>query len=123
MPGGPRFLSEASVRAMTTDQTGHASGSHPSMKGYAADRPSVGYRFALQTERRLDWTGPSSFRTFGHGGKRLRARLRPSLRCGRRGDDEYASARAEPVIVDSSCPVGDCLRVFAGYGGAGWRRS
>jgi len=70
MPGGPRFLSEASVRTMTTDQTGYVPGSHPSMKGYAADvRIPWAIGFALQTERTPGlYSDLSSFRTFGHGG-------------------------------------------------------
>jgi CubicO group peptidase (beta-lactamase class C family) len=70
MPGGPRFLSEPSVRLMTTDQTGGVPGSHPSMKGYAAEAPipwAVG--FALQTERTPGlYSDLVSPRTFGHGG-------------------------------------------------------
>jgi len=70
MPAGPRFLSDASVRAMTTDQTGGVPGSHPSMKGYATDAQipwAIG--FALQTERTPGlYSDLSSFRTFGHGG-------------------------------------------------------
>ena len=70
MPGGPRFLSEASVRVMTSDQTGEVPGSHPSMKGYAADaRIPWAIGFALQTERTPGlYSDLSSFRTFGHGG-------------------------------------------------------
>jgi CubicO group peptidase (beta-lactamase class C family) len=70
MPGGPRFLSEPSVRAMTTDQTGGVPGSHPSMKGYATDVPvpwAIG--FALQTKRTPGlYCDLASFQTFGHGG-------------------------------------------------------
>jgi CubicO group peptidase (beta-lactamase class C family) len=70
MPGGPRFLSDASVRTMTTDQTGGVPGTHPSMKGFAADAPipwAVG--FALQTERLPGlYSDLGSPRTFGHGG-------------------------------------------------------
>ena len=70
MPGGPRFLSEGTVRAMTTDQTGGVGGTHPSMKGYAPDvRVPWGIGFALQTERVPGlYSDLSSFRTFGHGG-------------------------------------------------------
>jgi CubicO group peptidase (beta-lactamase class C family) len=70
MPHGPRFLSEPSVRAMTTDQTGGVPGDHPSMQGYAADvRVPWAIGFALQT-RQLPglYSDLSSFRTFGHGG-------------------------------------------------------
>ena len=70
MPGGPRFLSEGAVRAMTTDQTGRVPGIHPSMKGYAADvRVPWAIGFALQTERVPGlYSDLSSFQTFGHGG-------------------------------------------------------
>jgi CubicO group peptidase (beta-lactamase class C family) len=70
MPGGPRFLTEGSVRAMTTDRTGGVTGTHPSMKGYAPDvRVAWGIGFALQTERVPGlYSDLSSFRTFGHGG-------------------------------------------------------
>lgn len=70
MPGGPRFLSEASVRAMTNDQTGRVPGSHPSMKGYSADaRIPWAIGFALQTDRTPGlYSDLASFHTFGHGG-------------------------------------------------------
>jgi CubicO group peptidase (beta-lactamase class C family) len=70
MPGGPRFLSEGAVRAMTTDQTGGVPGSHPSMKGYAADaRIPWAIGFALQTERLPGlYSDLASPHTFGHGG-------------------------------------------------------
>ncbi len=69
-PGGPRIHSEATVRAMTTNQTGVVTGIHPTMKGYdeTASMP-WGLGFVLQTE----WVPAllcelASFRTFGHGG-------------------------------------------------------
>jgi CubicO group peptidase (beta-lactamase class C family) len=69
-PNGPRIHSEATVRAMTTNQTGVVTGIHPTMKGYdeTASMP-WGLGFALQTE----WVPAllcelASFRTFGHGG-------------------------------------------------------
>lgn len=69
-PSGPRIHSEATVRAMTTNQTGVVTGIHPTMKGYdeTASMP-WGLGFALQTE----WVPAllcelASFRTFGHGG-------------------------------------------------------
>ena len=69
-PGGPRIHSEATVRAMTTNQTGVVTGIHPTMKGYdeQASMP-WGLGFALQTE----WVPAllcelASFKTFGHGG-------------------------------------------------------
>ena len=70
VPGGPRFLSEASVRAMTTDHTGGVPGTHPSMKGFADDAHipwAIG--FALQTASVPGlYADLASFRTFGHGG-------------------------------------------------------
>lgn len=69
-PNGPRAHAEATVRAMTTDQTGVVTGIHPSMKGYDSTAPMPwGLGWALQTQ----WTPAlfcelSSFKTFGHGG-------------------------------------------------------
>lgn len=70
MPGGPRFLSAAAVRVMTTDQTGGVPGTHPSMKGYAADvRVPWAVGFALQTGSLPGlYSDLASPRTFGHGG-------------------------------------------------------
>ncbi len=70
MPRGPRFLSEGSVRAMTTDQTGGVPGVHPSMQGYAADlRVPWAIGFALQTAHLPGlYSDLGSPRTFGHGG-------------------------------------------------------
>jgi CubicO group peptidase (beta-lactamase class C family) len=70
MPGGARFLSEAAVRTMTTDQTGGVPGTHPSMKGYARDvHIPWGLGFALQTAAVPSlYSDLASFRTFGHGG-------------------------------------------------------
>jgi CubicO group peptidase (beta-lactamase class C family) len=70
MAGGPRCLSEAAVRTMTTDQTGGVPGFHPSMQGYATDlRVPWAAGFALQTERLPGlYSDLSSPRTFGHGG-------------------------------------------------------
>ncbi len=69
-PGGPRVHNEATVNAMTTNQTGVVTGIHPTMKGYdeTASLP-WGLGFALQTE----WVPAllcelASFKTFGHGG-------------------------------------------------------
>jgi len=39
MPGGPRIHSEATVRAMTSDQTGGVPGTHPAMQGNGARVP------------------------------------------------------------------------------------
>jgi CubicO group peptidase (beta-lactamase class C family) len=68
--GGPRIHNEATVKAMTRNQTGVVTGIHPTMKGYdeTASMP-WGLGFALQTK----WTPAlfcelSSFKTFGHGG-------------------------------------------------------
>lgn len=69
-PNGPRVHSSATVRAMTTNQTGVVTGIHPSMKGYDSTAPMPwGLGWALQTK----WTPAlfcelSSFKTFGHGG-------------------------------------------------------
>jgi CubicO group peptidase (beta-lactamase class C family) len=70
MPGGPRFLSDASVRAMTTDQTGGVPGTHPSMKGFAGDvKVPWAIGFALQTDRLPGlYSDLASSKTFGHGG-------------------------------------------------------
>jgi CubicO group peptidase (beta-lactamase class C family) len=70
MPGGQRVLSDASVRVMTTDQTGGVPGTHPSMQGYALDvRIPWAIGFALQTGRVPGlYSDLSSFQTFGHGG-------------------------------------------------------
>jgi CubicO group peptidase (beta-lactamase class C family) len=69
-PGGPRIHSEATIKAMTQNQTGVVTGIHPTMKGYdeQASMP-WGLGFALQTE----WVPAllcelASFKTFGHGG-------------------------------------------------------
>ncbi len=69
MPGGPRFLSDATVRSMTTDQTGGVPGIHPSMKGFAADvRIPWAIGFALQTAQVPGlYADLASFQTFGHG--------------------------------------------------------
>lgn len=69
-PGGGRLLSEASVRAMTTDQTGGVPGIHPSMQGYAADAfIPWGIGFARQNAQvPCLWSDLASHNTFGHGG-------------------------------------------------------
>jgi CubicO group peptidase (beta-lactamase class C family) len=69
-PSGPQLLSAASVRAMTTDQTGVVPGQHPSMNGYAADlRVPWGIGFALQTDCvPCLFSDLASFRAFGHNG-------------------------------------------------------
>jgi CubicO group peptidase (beta-lactamase class C family) len=70
MPGMPHVLSQGSIRAMTTDQTGGVTGVHPSMQGYASGvRIPWAIGFALQT-RDLPglYSDLSSPVTFGHGG-------------------------------------------------------
>jgi len=69
-PGGSPVFSRVCVRAMTTDQTGGVPGTHPSMKGYAADvHIPWGIGFALQTRQVPSlYCDLASFRTFGHGG-------------------------------------------------------
>jgi len=70
MPGGPRFLSDGTVHAMTVDQTGGVPGVHPSMKGYAADvHIPWGFGFAVQSAQvPCLYSDLASFETFGHGG-------------------------------------------------------
>ena len=69
-PGGPRVLSEATVRAMTSLQTGGAPGEHPLLDGFAAgSRIPWGFGFALQTdEAPAVFAELASFATFGHPG-------------------------------------------------------
>ena len=69
-PGGPRVLSEATVRAMTSIQTGGAPGEHPLLDGFPADaRIPWGFGFALQTEDApAVFSELASFSTFGHPG-------------------------------------------------------
>jgi CubicO group peptidase (beta-lactamase class C family) len=69
-PGGPRILSEAGVRTMTTNQTGDVPGQPPLLRGYSADLHmpwAIG--FALQTERVPSlYCDLASSRSFAHGG-------------------------------------------------------
>ena len=69
-PGGPRVLSEATVRAMTSLQTGGAPGEHPLIDGFPTNaRIPWGLGFALQTEEApAVFADLASFRTFGHPG-------------------------------------------------------
>lgn len=69
-PGGPRILSAASVRAMTTNQTGHVPGQPPLLRGYAADvHMPWAIGFALQTEQVPSlYCDLASFNSFAHGG-------------------------------------------------------
>ena len=68
--GGPRILSEAAVRTMTTNQTGNVPGQPPLLRGYAADLHmpwAIG--FALQTEQVPSlYCDLASSRSFAHGG-------------------------------------------------------
>jgi len=69
-PGGPRILSVAAVRAMTTNQTGHVPGQPPLLRGYAADvHMPWAIGFALQTEQVPSlYCDLASFHSFAHGG-------------------------------------------------------
>lgn len=69
-PGGPRILSEAGVRTMTTNQTSDVPGQPPLLRGYAADlRMPWAIGFALQTERVPSlYCDLASSRSFAHGG-------------------------------------------------------
>lgn len=69
-PGGPRVLSEPTVRAMTSLQTGGAPGEHPLLDGFASEaRIPWGFGFALQTEDApAVFSELASFSTFGHPG-------------------------------------------------------
>lgn len=69
-PGGPRVLTEATVRAMTSPQTGGAPGEHPLLDGFPRDaRIPWGFGFALQTEEApAVFSELASFSTFGHPG-------------------------------------------------------
>ena len=69
-PGGPRVLSEATVRAMTSLQTGGAPGQHPLLDGFP-DTAAIpwGFGFCLQTEASpAVFAELASFSTFGHPG-------------------------------------------------------
>jgi CubicO group peptidase (beta-lactamase class C family) len=69
-PRGPRVLSEATVRAMTSLQTGGAPGQHPLIDGFPEHaRIPWGFGFALQTtDAPAVFAELASFRTFGHPG-------------------------------------------------------
>jgi serine-type D-Ala-D-Ala carboxypeptidase len=70
-PGGPRVLKEATVRAMTVNQTGFSQfGSFPGASGYEKEGPRPwGYGFALQTPATPGlFSNVASFSAFGHGG-------------------------------------------------------
>jgi CubicO group peptidase (beta-lactamase class C family) len=69
-PGGPRTLSDATVRGMTQIQTAGAPGEHPLLDGFSADaRAPWGFGFCLQTEAApAVFSELASFSTFGHPG-------------------------------------------------------
>jgi CubicO group peptidase (beta-lactamase class C family) len=68
--GGPRLLSGATLRAMTTDQGGFAVGEHVALKGLPPDTViPFGFGFMLQTPRTPALVSDlASMRAFGHGG-------------------------------------------------------
>jgi beta-lactamase class C len=69
-PGGPRVLSEATVRAMTSDQTGGVPGTYLLLDGFPEDtRYPWGFGFCLQTAANPGvFSELASFQTFGHPG-------------------------------------------------------
>jgi CubicO group peptidase (beta-lactamase class C family) len=69
-PGGPRVLSEATVRAMTSLQTANAPGEHPLLDGFPRNAAIPwGFGFCLQTEAApAVFSELASFATFGHPG-------------------------------------------------------
>lgn len=69
-PGGPRVLSEATVRAMTSDQTGGVPGTYLLLDGFPEDtRYPWGFGFCLQREANpAVFSELASFETFGHPG-------------------------------------------------------
>lgn len=69
-PGGPRVLSEATVRAMTTSQTGGVPGAYLLLDGFPEDtRYPWGFGFCLQRpETPAVFSELASFETFGHPG-------------------------------------------------------
>ena len=70
MPGGPRVLSEPTVRAMTKDQTGGVLGTHSWLSGLGTEgHVPWGIGWALQTAYTPAlFSELLSFETFGHGG-------------------------------------------------------
>jgi CubicO group peptidase (beta-lactamase class C family) len=68
--GGPRVLSEATVRAMTTSQTGGVPGTYLLLDGFPEDtRYPWGFGFCLQRESTpAVFSELASFETFGHPG-------------------------------------------------------
>jgi CubicO group peptidase (beta-lactamase class C family) len=69
-PGGPRVLSEATVRAMTSDQTGGVRGTYLLLDGFPEETMYPwGFGFCLQTAANpAVFSELASFRTFGHPG-------------------------------------------------------
>ena len=69
-PGGPRVLSEATVRAMTSLQTAGAVGQHPLLDGFPPHAVIPwGFGFCLQTaDAPAVFSELASFSTFGHPG-------------------------------------------------------
>jgi CubicO group peptidase (beta-lactamase class C family) len=69
-PGGPRVLSEATVRAMTSLQTANAPGEHPLLDGFPRNAAIPwGFGFCLQTDAApAVFSELASFATFGHPG-------------------------------------------------------
>jgi CubicO group peptidase (beta-lactamase class C family) len=67
---GARLVSNATVRAMTSDQAGFAVGEHVALKGLPADAViPFGFGFMLQTPRVPALISElASMRAFGHGG-------------------------------------------------------
>jgi CubicO group peptidase (beta-lactamase class C family) len=70
MPGGPRIHTEATIQAMTRDQTGGVYGKHVSLAGLSPNATVPwGLGWALQTEHTPAlFSDLASPRTFGHGG-------------------------------------------------------
>ena len=70
MPGGPRVLSEPTVRAMTRDQTAGVPGSYPIISGLGSQpQHAWGLGWALQTARTPAlFSELLSFESFGHHG-------------------------------------------------------
>ena len=69
-PGGPRVLSEATVRAMTSDQTAGVPGTYLLLDGFPEyTRYPWGFGFCLQTAANpAVFSELASFETFGHPG-------------------------------------------------------
>lgn len=69
-PGGPRVLADATVRAMTSDQTGGVPGTYLLLNGFPEDaRYPWGFGFCLQRAANpAVFSELASFETFGHPG-------------------------------------------------------